>query len=103
MLRLTISWGQLGVAATGTPHEDRLTSIADTHRERHAMAETRKLYRSRSNRQVAGVCGGLAEYFNMDATLIRILFVVLAVLGGSGLVLYLAMWIIVPNEPSAAA
>ena len=44
------------------------------------MAETRKLYRSR-NRQVAGVCGGLAQYFNLDATLIRILFVVLAVLG----------------------
>jgi phage shock protein C len=66
------------------------------------MAETRKLYRSRSNRQVAGVCGGLAQYFNLDATLIRILFVVLAVLGGSGLLLYVAMWIIVPNEPSAA-
>ena len=47
------------------------------------MAQTRKLYRSRSNRQVAGVCGGLAQYFNLDATLIRILFVVLAVLGGS--------------------
>jgi phage shock protein C len=65
------------------------------------MAETRKLYRNRSNRQVAGVCGGLAQYFNLDATLIRILFVVLAVLGGSGLLLYVAMWIIVPNEPSA--
>jgi phage shock protein C len=35
------------------------------------MAETRKLYRSRSNRQVAGVCSGLAQYFNLDATLIR--------------------------------
>ena len=67
------------------------------------MAQTRKLYRSRGNRQVAGVCGGLAQYFNLDATLIRILFVVLAVLGGSGLLLYVAMWIIVPNEPSAAA
>jgi phage shock protein C len=67
------------------------------------MAETRKLYRSRTNRRVAGVCGGLAQYFNLDATLIRILFVVLAVLGGSGLLLYVAMWIIVPNEPSAAA
>jgi phage shock protein C len=63
------------------------------------MAETRKLYRSRSNRQIAGVCGGLAEYFNMDATLLRVLFVVLAVLGGSGIVLYLALWIIVPREP----
>ena len=63
------------------------------------MAQTRKLYRSRTDRKLAGVCGGFAQYFNMDATLIRVLFVVLAVLGGSGLVIYLAMWIIVPNEP----
>ena len=67
------------------------------------MAQTRKLYRSRTDRKLAGVCGGLAQYFDLDATLIRVLFVVLAVLGGSGLVLYLAMWIIVPNEPSATA
>jgi phage shock protein C len=64
-----------------------------------AVDPTRKLYRSKSNRKLAGVCGGLAQYFNLDATLIRVLFVALAVLGGSGLVLYLAMWIIVPNEP----
>jgi phage shock protein C len=63
------------------------------------MDTTRKLYRSKTNRQLAGVCGGLAEYFNLDATLIRVLFVVLAVLGGSGIVLYLALWIIVPKEP----
>ena len=63
------------------------------------MDSTRKLYRSRTNRQLAGVCGGLAEYFNIDATLIRVLFVVLAVLGGSGLVIYLVLWIIVPREP----
>jgi phage shock protein C len=80
------------------------TSLTKTgRREGSAMAETRKLYRSRTNRQVAGVCGGPAQYFNLDATLIRILFVVLAVLGGSGLLVYVAMWIIVPNEPSAAA
>jgi phage shock protein C len=46
------------------------------------MAQTRKLYRSRSDRKLAGVCGGLAQYFNLDATLIRVLFVVLALLGG---------------------
>ncbi|HEY4725167.1 MAG TPA: PspC domain-containing protein [Actinomycetota bacterium] len=63
------------------------------------MNATRKLYRSKTNRQVAGVCGGLAEYFNLDVTLIRVLFVLLAVLGGSGLVIYVAMWIIVPKEP----
>jgi phage shock protein C len=63
------------------------------------MDASRKLYRSKTNRQIAGVCGGLAEYFNVDAILIRVLFVLLAVLGGSGLVLYVAMWIIVPKEP----
>jgi phage shock protein C len=63
------------------------------------MDPTRKLYRSKTNRQLAGVCGGLAEHFNLDATLIRVLFVLLAVLGGSGLVLYVAMWIIIPKEP----
>jgi len=63
------------------------------------MDSTRKLYRSKTDRKVAGVCGGLAQYFNIDPTLIRVLFVVLAVLGGSGLLLYLALWIIVPKEP----
>jgi phage shock protein C len=63
------------------------------------MDASRKLYRSTSNRQLAGVCGGLAEYFNLDPTLIRVLFVILAVLGGSGVILYIAMWIIVPKQP----
>ena len=61
------------------------------------MEEPRKLYRSRNQRMVAGVCGGLAEYFNLDATMIRVLFLVLTVVGGSGLVIYLVMWIIVPD------
>ncbi|MGH8828208.1 MAG: PspC domain-containing protein [Jiangellaceae bacterium] len=63
------------------------------------MDQPRKIYRSATDRKLAGVCGGLAQYFNVDATLIRVLFVVLALFGGSGLVLYLAMWIIIPNEP----
>jgi phage shock protein C len=62
------------------------------------MDPTRKLYRSRSDRKLAGVCGGLAQFFGLDPTLIRVLFVVLAVLGGSGILIYLAMWIMVPNE-----
>ena len=61
------------------------------------MDHPRKLYRSQTNRLVAGVCGGLGEYFNIDATLIRVLFVVFTVFGGAGLIIYLAMWIIVPN------
>lgn len=63
------------------------------------MDPARKLSRSKTDRKLAGVCGGLAQYFNVDSTLIRVLFVLLAVLGGSGLVLYVAMWIIVPKEP----
>jgi phage shock protein C len=63
------------------------------------MAQTRKLYRSRTERMLAGVCGGLAQYFNLDPTLIRVLFIALTVLGGAGLVIYVAMWIIVPKEP----
>jgi phage shock protein C len=67
------------------------------------MDPTRKLYRSRTNRKLAGICGGLGRYFNVDATLLRVLFVLLAVLGGSGLVLYLVLWIIIPSEPQVAA
>jgi phage shock protein PspC (stress-responsive transcriptional regulator) len=67
------------------------------------VAKTRRLYRSRTDRKLAGVCGGLAQYFNTDATLIRVLFVVLALLGGPGLVIYLLMWILVPEEPQDAA
>jgi phage shock protein C len=67
------------------------------------MADTRKLYRSRNKRQLAGVCGGLSEYFNIDVTLIRVLFVVFAVLGGPGLLLYLVLWIVVPEQPLGPA
>lgn len=45
----------------------------------------------------AGVCGGLAEYFGVDSTLVRLIAVVLALLGGSGLLLYLVAWIIMPK------
>ncbi len=51
---------------------------------------------------LAGVCGGLADYFGVDVTLIRVIFVVLAVMGGAGLVIYLAMWLLVPEEPRTA-
>jgi phage shock protein C len=65
------------------------------------MEAPRKLYRSQSQRMLAGICGGLAEYFNIDATVMRVLFLILAVFGGSGLVLYLVMWIVVPDVSKA--
>jgi phage shock protein C len=63
--------------------------------------EPRKLYRSETQRMVAGVCGGLAEYFNLDVTVVRVLFLILSVFGGSGIVIYLVMWIIVPDARKA--
>jgi phage shock protein C len=62
--------------------------------------ENKKLYRSNTKRMIAGVAGGLGDYFNIDPTLIRILFVVLAIFGGPGLILYIIMALIVPLEPT---
>ena len=64
-------------------------------------AETRKLYRSRGERMIAGVCGGLGEYFGIDPTLMRLLFVVATLFGGpAGPVAYLIFMVVVPNEPA---
>lgn len=65
------------------------------------MANYKRLYRSRHERMVAGVAGGLGEYFNIDPTLIRLLFVILTFLGGPGLLAYIIFWIVVPEEPAA--
>ncbi len=61
--------------------------------------DVRRLYRSRSERIVGGVCGGVAEYTGLDLTLVRVLMVLFTLFGGSGLLVYIVMWIIVPNEP----
>jgi phage shock protein PspC (stress-responsive transcriptional regulator) len=59
---------------------------------------TKRLYRTRSGRYVAGVCSGLAAYLGIDATLVRLGFVFLTFFGGLGILFYLAAWIIVPEE-----
>lgn len=61
--------------------------------------EHKKLYRSETNRWLLGVCGGLGEYFDIDPTLIRVLFIVFALVFGGGFLLYLILWIIMPMKP----
>ena len=56
----------------------------------------RKLYRSRNDSRIAGVCGGLGEYLEIDPTLVRLIFVLLALTGGHGVLLYIILWLIVP-------
>ncbi len=62
----------------------------------------KKLYRSRKDKMIGGVAGGLAEYFDLDPTLVRIVFVVSLFLGGSGILAYIILWIVVPEEPYIA-
>lgn len=59
----------------------------------------KRLYKSRANRMIDGVCGGVAEYFELDPTLVRIAWVLLIFLGGSGILLYIAGMIIIPTGP----
>lgn len=62
------------------------------------MTTIKKLRRSKTQRMIAGVCGGLAEYFQLDVTLVRIGFVVLGLSQGLGVVLYIILVIIMPND-----
>lgn len=64
-------------------------------------AQTRRLYRSTTDRQVAGVCGGLAHYMGVDASLIRLLFLVMLFMG-EGFFVYIILWLILPEGPSQA-
>jgi len=58
----------------------------------------KKLYRSQTNRVLAGIAGGLGEYFDVDPTIIRLLFILMIVFGGSGILIYLILWILMPNS-----
>lgn len=59
----------------------------------------KRLLRPRSGRKIAGVCQGFAEYFDLDVTLVRIVWVVCALFGLFGVIAYVAAWIVVPEEP----
>jgi phage shock protein C len=65
--------------------------------------ETKRILRSRSERMIAGVCGGLAAYFNIDPLIVRLGFALLAMMNGVGIMLYLLLWLLLPNEDSVAA
>lgn len=61
------------------------------------MNQVRRLQRTRDDRRLAGVCGGIAEYFGWDSTLVRIAWILLTLLGGSGILLYLIFWVVMPE------
>ncbi len=59
-----------------------------------------KLYRSKKNCVIGGVCGGIAEYFDIDPTLVRLLAILIFFFGGSGIIVYIIGWIIIPQNPN---
>lgn len=61
--------------------------------------ESKRLYRSRENRMICGVCGGIAEYFEVDPTLIRLLMVLIACTAGAGILAYFIAAVIIPDAP----
>ena len=60
--------------------------------------QIKRLYRSKTNRVIGGVCGGMGEYFGIDPTIIRLIWVILALMGGTGIIAYIIAWIIIPEE-----
>ena len=64
---------------------------------------TKRLYRMREGRVVAGVCAGIAAYFGIDPTLVRLAFALLTIFGGAGVLIYLVAWIVIPEETEGAS
>ena len=65
----------------------------------YEMKKVKRLYRSGKNKILGGVCGGLGDYFEVDPTLVRILWILFLFAGGAGLLAYLIAWFIVPRNP----
>jgi phage shock protein C len=63
----------------------------------------KKLMRSSTNKKLGGVCSGLAEYFDMDVTLVRVLWLLVVLCGGTGILLYVILWIVLPLAPMYVA
>ena len=68
--------------------------------EQRRYIREKRLYKSNQNKVLDGVCGGIAEYFNIDPTLVRLGWVVFCALGGSGLLAYIIMALIIPRQPA---
>ncbi len=67
------------------------------------VAARKKLMRLRQGRKIAGVCAGFAEYFDLDVTVVRVVWLIVALFGGGGVLAYIIAWIVMPEEPEMSA
>ena len=68
--------------------------------EEQPEPEPHKLFRSRTDRSIAGICGGLAEFFHVDTTVLRLITLFLILFGGLSIWAYIILWIVIPEEPA---
>ena len=74
------------------------------HKQIHNLErgiDMRKLYKSETNSTICGVCGGIAEYFNLDVTIVRLIWIAFTFFGGSGVIAYIVAALIMPDAPPA--
>lgn len=86
---------QMGAPADFGERRDRQTEQT----EQTTQMTARKLYRSRTNRSIAGICGGLAAFFDVDPTAVRLVTLLLILFGGLSIWVYLILWIVIPEAP----
>ncbi len=92
-----------GVKSEGNTHQNyqQLPPQTQPSAGQYYNQSTKKLYRSTTNKWIAGVCGGLAEHFNTSPTLIRVLWILLTIFSvGAGLIGYLLLWALVEKYPA---
>lgn len=97
---ISIEMVRAAMAQMGSP-SDFGDSPRDFDRGVEPQTPIRRLYRSRSNRSIAGVCGGLGVFFGIDATMVRLLTLLFFLFGGLSLWAYIILWIVLPEEPAA--
>lgn len=102
MMVITLSQVNAAMLQMGNPAdfgEPRNGSgTGEAPREEEAAKDERRLRRSRDNRSIAGICGGIGEFFGVDATLVRLLMLVAIIFGGLSIWAYIILWIVIPEE-----
>ncbi len=88
------------IEVMGQPED--ITGSEGTGRAQSERKHYRRMYRDPDNRMIGGVCSGLAAYWNLDPTLVRVIFVLMAIFGMAGILIYLILWIVLPEAITVA-
>lgn len=97
MMVVTLAMVERAIARIGRPEDFASDSEGEPTKKENTM-DTKRLRRSRTDRSIAGVCGGLANCLGVDATILRIVTLCLMLFGGMSLWVYIIMWILIPEE-----